>query len=68
MRAEGSHRVILNTPIKNEIKFGSPSGGPPEGNYLLFMGTVDGKTTLEMLQLKVSPVQARLPLHRRTSS
>jgi Ran-binding protein 3 len=63
MRAEGSHRVILNTPIKKEIKFGSPSGGPPEGNYLLFMGTVDGKTTLEMLQLKVSPVQTRLPFY-----
>ena len=53
MRADGSHRVILNTPIKKEIKFGSASGGQPEGGLLLFMGTVDGKTGLEMLQLKV---------------
>jgi Ran-binding protein 3 len=54
MRADGSHRVILNTPVKKEIKFGAPTGGPPQGGYLLFMGTVGGKANLEMLQLKVS--------------
>ncbi len=53
MRAEGSYRVILNTPIKKEIKFGAPSGGPPEGGYLYFMGAVEGGSGLEMLQLKV---------------
>lgn len=54
MRADGSHRVILNTPVKKEIKFGSASGGQPQGGLVLFMGTVDGKASLEMLQLKVS--------------
>lgn len=54
MRADGSHRVILNTPVKKEIKFGSASGGQPQGGLVLFMGTVDGKAGLEMLQLKVS--------------
>lgn len=59
MRADGSHRVILNTPIKKEIKFGSASGGQPQGGLLLFMGTVDGKASLEMLQLKVSNAPIR---------
>nr|POE54575.1 brefeldin a resistance protein [Quercus suber] len=31
MRADGSHRVVLNTPIKKEIKFGAPTGGAPQG-------------------------------------
>lgn len=53
MRAEGSHRVILNTPVKKEIKIGAPNGGPPQGGYVYFMGAVDGKTSLELLQLKV---------------
>ena len=53
MRAEGSHRVILNTPVKKELKFGAPDGGAPQGGYVYFMGTVDGKEGLELLQLKV---------------
>lgn len=57
MRAEGSHRVILNTPVKKEIKFGAPTGGPPQGGFVYFMGAVDGKPSLESLQLKVSPNQ-----------
>ena len=54
MRAEGSRRLILNTPVKKEIKFGAPAGGPPQGGYVYFMGAVDGKEGLELLQLKVS--------------
>lgn len=53
MRADGSHRVILNTPVKKEIKFGTPKGEAPSNGYLYFMGTVDGKEGLELLQLKV---------------
>ncbi|KXL44367.1 hypothetical protein M433DRAFT_139811 [Acidomyces richmondensis BFW] len=53
MRAEGSHRVVLNTPVKKELKFGAPGGGPPQGGAIFFMGTIDGKKGLEMLQLKV---------------
>lgn len=53
MRAEGSHRVVLNTPVKKELKFGAAGGGPPQGGAIFFMGTIDGKNGLEMLQLKV---------------
>lgn len=62
MRADGSHRVLLNTPVKKEIKFGAPTGGAPQGGYMYFMGTIDGKTGLELLQLKVCglcPFQVR---------
>lgn len=58
MRAEGSHRVVLNTPIKKEIKFGAPNGGPPTGNYIYFMGTIDNSEGLELLQLKVNSCSA----------
>ena len=54
MRADGSHRVVLNTPVKKEITFGSPQGGQPQGGLMFFMGTIDGKSSLELLQLKVS--------------
>ncbi|KAF2484824.1 hypothetical protein BDY17DRAFT_351697 [Neohortaea acidophila] len=53
MRAEGSHRVILNTPVKKEIKVGAPDGGKPQGGNVFFMGAVDGKEGLELLQLKI---------------
>lgn len=59
MRADGSHRVILNTPVKKELKFGAAGGGPPQSGLLLFMGAVDGKKELEMMQLKVSFPRAR---------
>lgn len=54
MRADGSHRVMLNTPVKKEIKFGGPSGEEPKNGTLFFMGTIDGKTSVEFLQLRVS--------------
>lgn len=54
MRADGSHRVVLNSPIKKELKFGNPDGKAPSGGYLYFWGSVDGKPHLELLQLKVS--------------
>ncbi|KAK3672111.1 hypothetical protein LTR78_008082 [Recurvomyces mirabilis] len=64
MRADGSHRVVLNTPVKKEISFGAAAGGPPQGGLMLFMGTVDGKTGLEMLQLKMRQ-QYALELHEK---
>jgi Ran-binding protein 3 len=53
MRADGSHRVVLNTPIKKEIKFGTPSGEAPKNGFIYFMGTFEGSSNLEMLQIKV---------------
>ena len=59
MRADGSHRVVLNTPIKKEIKFGTPSGAPPTNGFMYFLGTFDGRDNLEMLQIKVSQYSTR---------
>jgi Ran-binding protein 3 len=57
MRADGSHRVVLNTIVKKELKFGDPKGGPPQGGSLLFMGTIPGAEEsagkLELLQIRV---------------
>ncbi|KAH9842073.1 Ran-binding domain [Teratosphaeria destructans] len=53
MRADGSHRVALNSPIKKEFKFGAADGGPPQSGYFMFMGTIDGSTGVELLQLKM---------------
>ncbi|KAF2223900.1 hypothetical protein BDZ85DRAFT_262392 [Elsinoe ampelina] len=53
MRADGSHRVILNTPIKKELRFGSVKGEAPVGGYIYFMGSIDGRPKLELLQLKI---------------
>jgi len=56
MRADGSHRVILNTPVQKAIQFGDAQGKEPKGQYMHFMGTVDegGAGKLEVMQLKVS--------------
>ncbi|WPG99185.1 Hypothetical protein R9X50_00199600 [Acrodontium crateriforme] len=64
MRAEGSHRVVLNTPIKKEIKFGAPNGGPPTGSFIYFMGTIGNSEGLELLQLKMK-AQFALELHEK---
>ena len=53
IRADGSHRVVLNTPVKKEINFGAATGGPPQGGLMLFMGSLEGMGGLELLQLKV---------------
>lgn len=53
MRADGSHRVALNTPVVKGVSFGSVTGGVPEGGYVCFMGSIDGSTKLELLQMKV---------------
>ncbi len=53
MRAEGSHRVILNTPVRKELRFGDSNGGAPTGGIIHFMGSIDGKPQIEFLQLKV---------------
>ncbi|OQO05581.1 hypothetical protein B0A48_09351 [Cryoendolithus antarcticus] len=64
MRADGSHRVVLNTPVNKDIKFGAPSGGPPTSGVMLFMGTVEGGSGLEILQLKLKQ-QFALELHQK---
>lgn len=53
MRADGSHRVALNTPIVKGVKFGSVTGDAPVGGFIYFLGSIDGSAKLEMLQMKV---------------
>lgn len=51
MRADGSHRMVLNSAIKKEIKVGDPRGGEPKGKTVCFLGFEEGKPVL--MQLKV---------------
>lgn len=57
MRADGSHRVVLNSPIQKELKVGDVHGEKPTSGLILFMGTIDGNE-LEMLQLKMKQQNA----------
>ncbi|GAB7364808.1 hypothetical protein MBLNU230_g5603t2 [Neophaeotheca triangularis] len=58
LRAMGSHRVVLNTPVKKELTFGTPQGEKPSGGNVFLMGTIEGSTGLELLQLKMKPPYA----------
>lgn len=53
MRADGSHRVVLNTPVKKELKVGDFKGDKPTGQYVMFWGS-HGGANLELMQLKVN--------------
>lgn len=52
MRADGTQRIVLNSPITKDIKIEDPTGGLPQGGRALFLGFVDDKPA--MLQVKVS--------------
>ncbi|KAK5138441.1 hypothetical protein LTR08_000027 [Meristemomyces frigidus] len=73
MRADGSHRVVLNTPVHKALSFGSSTGGEPVGGFMLFMGTIgdgmaaEGKEGLELLQIKVKQ-QYALELYERVKA
>ena len=55
LRADGSHRVILNTPLLKQTSFGATSKGErPTGSNILFIGSLDGFDRPVTMQLKVS--------------
>lgn len=54
MRADGSHKVMLNSPITKDINLRDPTGGEPKGKNALFMGFDNGK--LKLMQLKVNMI------------
>jgi Ran-binding protein 3 len=54
MRADGSHRVVLNSPIHKDLKFGNVDGEKPTGMTNLFLGTLPGQSQLVSMQLRVS--------------
>jgi len=53
MRAEGSQRLVLNTPITRDFKFGTVTGDKPTTASNMFLGTLPGQTELLSMQLKV---------------
>lgn len=55
MRANGTNRLVLNTPLTKELKFGQPGtqGAKPTGRQVMFLGLLDS-ATLQTLQLSVS--------------
>lgn len=53
MRAEGSQRLVLNTPITKDFKFGTVTGDKPTSASNMFLGTLPGQTELLSMQLKV---------------
>jgi len=59
LRADGSHRVVLNTPFtKNMVFGGDASGERPTGSVLLFHGFLEGQDKPSMLQVKMKAASA----------
>jgi Ran-binding protein 3 len=54
MRAEGSHRVVLNSPVQKGSKFGEETGERPKGQKFYFLGQPEGSDRLETMILKAS--------------
>lgn len=51
MRADGSQRVVLNSPIQKNLLFGDGSGGKPRNGACIFQGVWEGE--IQLLTLKV---------------
>ncbi|KAI9704791.1 MAG: hypothetical protein M1836_006571 [Candelina mexicana] len=51
MRADGSHRVVLNTAIFKSMKIGGRDGEAPTGGSILFTGIEDGKPVPLLLKV-----------------
>lgn len=61
MRADGVHRVILNSPVFKEMKVGTQDGEPPTGKTMFLTGMEDGKPRL--FQIKVRSSYGRVSLY-----
>lgn len=58
MRAEGSHRVVLNSPIHRDLKVGDPKGEKPTAGMVYFLGSLDKERAHEMLLLRLKAPNA----------
>lgn len=58
MRAEGSHRVVLNSPIHRDLKVGDPKGEKPTAGMIYFLGSLDKERAHEMLLLRMKSPNA----------
>ena len=56
MRADGTHRVSINSPITKEVQIQDKDGKEPKQNTVFFMGAIDGKMRLCLLR-----VSSRVP-------
>lgn len=55
MRADGSHRLILNSPLMTQFPFGGDAtGSKPSGSMIVFQGLLEGSDDPRPLRLKVS--------------
>lgn len=52
MRADATHRVILNTPVFKGMRFGAPDGTEPTGKIMHLQSLEESKPV--PLQIKVS--------------
>ncbi|KAF2684322.1 hypothetical protein K458DRAFT_431296 [Lentithecium fluviatile CBS 122367] len=53
LRADGTHRLLLNAAITASIRFGNPEGNKPEDGKLLFAApTTSGEVESHLLKLK----------------
>lgn len=53
LRADGTHRLILNAAVPKTMKFGDPQGGKPGDGKLCFNSpTADGKVEMYLLKLR----------------
>ena len=52
MRARGTHRLVLNTPVFKEMNVGTHDGKEPTGKTMHLTGLEEGKPT--GYQMKVS--------------
>ncbi|KAF2092767.1 hypothetical protein NA57DRAFT_81916 [Rhizodiscina lignyota] len=52
MRADGSQRVILNSPVNAKLKFGTADGQRPTSGTVLFQGMWEGSLQLLTLRMK----------------
>lgn len=54
LRADGSHRVALNSPITGTTNLRDPaSQGAPNGNTLMFLGIEDGKPQIMKIRVRL---------------
>ncbi|KAF2433595.1 hypothetical protein EJ08DRAFT_60568 [Tothia fuscella] len=59
MRAEGSHRVVLNSPVQKGSKYGEDNGERPKGQKFYFLGRPEGSEGLETMILKLKTENAQ---------
>lgn len=53
MRADGTHRVSINSPITPEVQIQDKDGAEPKQNTVFFMGAIDGKMRLCLLRVSI---------------